>query len=161
MRNSVNFLLEDTTDEVRIMEMEYKSIKAAHKAMKSAEGLIQGSSEKDLFEQACEYVAEDVANKLGEMETFMDLSQNFMQNVDLQQGVWDEEGLKMLEEFEKTGSLMSYKKGDNKSYKDGNKVRVDTDGSVGVTSGNEYVPISSEMEVPAQQNQFANFFAKK
>ena len=96
MRGSVNFLLEDTKDEVRMKELEYKSIKAAHKAMKGAEALIQGDEAKQLFEQTCEHIAEDIANKLGEMETFMELSEDFMTNVDLQNGVWDEKGLETV-----------------------------------------------------------------
>jgi hypothetical protein len=44
-----------------------------------------------------------VANKVGEMERFMDLSENFMKSVDLQNGIFEEEGLKMLEKWEKEG----------------------------------------------------------
>jgi phage shock protein A len=117
MRNSVSFLRDDTADQIRILEMEYKSVKAAHKAMKSAEA-------KELFEQSAEFLAEDIANKLGEMETFMELSEGFMMNVDLQNGVWDEKGLAMLESFEQNGSLLSYEDKRNVG-----KVRIATTGT--------------------------------
>ena len=42
----------------------------------------------------------DVNQKVGEMERFMEMSENFMQSVDLQNGVFEEEGLKMLEKWE-------------------------------------------------------------
>ena len=54
-----------------------------------------------MFDQAMEVIADDVANKVGEMEQFMELSANFMESVDLQNGIFEEEGLKMLEEIRK------------------------------------------------------------
>jgi hypothetical protein len=59
-----------------------------------------------MFDMAMEAVAEDVANKVGEMERFMELSANFMDSVDLQNGVFEEEGLQMLEKWEKESTLM-------------------------------------------------------
>ena len=44
----------------------------------------------------------DVANKVGEMERFMDVSKGVVNSIDLQNGVFEEEGLKMLEEWERT-----------------------------------------------------------
>ena len=55
---------------------------------------------------AMEAVAEDVAGKVGEMERFMEMSANFMDSVDLQNGVFEEEGIKMLEQWEKNSTLM-------------------------------------------------------
>jgi len=40
------------------------------------------------------------------MERFMEMSANFMDSVDLQNGVFEEEGLKMLEKFEKESTLL-------------------------------------------------------
>jgi hypothetical protein len=53
-----------------------------------------------------EHIADDVANKVGEMERFMEMSANFMNSIDLQNGVFEEEGLKMLEEYEKKSTLL-------------------------------------------------------
>jgi hypothetical protein len=72
--------------------------------MKSAMSIIKGDSDKRaMFDQALEAVADDVANKVGEMEQFMSISENFMQSIDLQNGVFEEEGLKMLEKWEEEG----------------------------------------------------------
>lgn len=122
MRNSVEALREDTADQIRILEIEYESVKASYKAMKSAEVLISGSDAKDLFEQSAEFLADDIANKLGEMETFMTLSESFLTNIDLQNGIWDEKGLAMLEDFEQNGSLLSY----DEKRDVGGKVRIET-----------------------------------
>ena len=40
------------------------------------------------------------------MEQFMEMSSNFMESVDLQNGIFEEEGLKMLEQWEKNSVLM-------------------------------------------------------
>ncbi|MFT4686494.1 MAG: hypothetical protein ACI94D_001454 [Neolewinella sp.] len=53
-----------------------------------------------------EGITEDVANKVGEMERMMDLSNEFMSSVDLQNGVFADEGLRMLEEWEQKSDLM-------------------------------------------------------
>lgn len=55
---------------------------------------------------AVEAIADDVANKVGEMERFMDMSSKFMDSVDLQNGVFEEEGLKMLEQWENQSQLL-------------------------------------------------------
>lgn len=100
-------LLEDTKDQVKVKEQERKAIRASHSAMKSAMNIISGDTDKRaMFDQAMEVIADDVANKVGEMEQFMELSANFMESVDLQNGIFEEEGLKMLEEYEKKSTLL-------------------------------------------------------
>jgi hypothetical protein len=46
-----------------------------------------------------------VASKVGEMERFMEMSSNIMNTIDLQNGVFEEEGMKMLEDWEKNSTL--------------------------------------------------------
>ncbi len=100
-------LLEDTKDQVKVKEVEYRAIKTSHSAMKSAMNIISGDKDKRaMFDQAMEHIADDVANKVGEMEQFMEMSSSFMDSIDLQSGVFEEQGLKMLEEYEKRSSLL-------------------------------------------------------
>ena len=97
-------LAEDVKDQVAVKEQERKAIHASHGAMKSAMNVISGDKDKRyMFDQALEAIADDVSNKVGEMERFMDMSSNFMESVDLQNGVFEEEGLAMLEKWEKEG----------------------------------------------------------
>ena len=66
--------------------------------------VISGDPDKRaMFDAAMEAITEDVSKKVGEMERFMEMSANFMDSVDLQNGVFEEEGLKMLEKWEKEG----------------------------------------------------------
>ncbi len=107
MYQNSEILLEDTKDQVKLKEQERKAIRASHSAMSSAMSVISGDPDKRaMFDMALEAIADDVSNKVGEMERFMDMSASFMDSVDLQNGVFEEEGLRMLEKFEKESTLL-------------------------------------------------------
>jgi hypothetical protein len=107
MYKNSEILLEDTKDQVKLKEQERKAIRASHSAMKNAMDIISGSgSKREMFDAALESIADDLANKVGEMERFMEMSSSFMDSVDLQNGVFEEQGLKMLEQWEKESTLM-------------------------------------------------------
>jgi len=94
-------LVEDVQDQVMVKEQERKALMAGHSAMQSAMNVIKGDNDKKaMFDAALEAIADDVSNKVGEMEQFMDMSESFMKSVDLQNGIFEEEGLKMLEKWE-------------------------------------------------------------
>lgn len=107
MHDNSEVLLEDTRDQVELRIVERKAIRASHGAMSSAMSVINGDpDQRAMFDAAMEGIAEDVANKVGEMERMMDLSNEFMSSVDLQNGVFADEGLRMLEEWEQKSDLM-------------------------------------------------------
>jgi hypothetical protein len=107
MYSNSEVLLEDTKDQVKVKEQEYKAIKASNSAMKSAMSIIKGDPDKRaMYDQALEFIADDVSQKVGEMERFMEMSSDFMNSIDLQNGVFEEQGLKMLEDYEKKSTLL-------------------------------------------------------
>jgi len=107
MYSNSEVLLEDTKDQAKLKEQERKAIRASHSAMKSAMSVISGDSDKRaMFDQALESIADDVSQKVGEMERFMEMSSDFMNSVDLQNGVFEEEGMKMLEKWEQESTLL-------------------------------------------------------
>lgn len=107
MHDNSEVLLEDTKDQVRLKEVERKAIRASHSAMKSAMSVINGQpDQRAMFDQAMEHIADDVANKVGEMERFMEMSSEFMTSIDLQNGVFEEQGMAMLEAYEKQSELL-------------------------------------------------------
>jgi phage shock protein A len=107
MYENSEIMLEDLGDQVKVKEQEYKAIKASHSAMRSAQAILTGNSDKKyMYDMALEAMAEDVGQKVGEMERFMDMSKNFMDGIDLQNGVFEEEGMAMLEKWEKEGVSM-------------------------------------------------------
>ncbi len=104
MYENSEIMLEDIRDQVVVKEQERTAIRSSHSAMKSAMNIIAGNSDKRyMFDMALEAIAEDVSQKVGEMERFMDMSNNFMQSIDLQNGVFEEEGMRLLEQWEKDG----------------------------------------------------------
>ncbi len=104
MYENSEILLEDIEDQVMVKQQERKAIRASHSAMKSAMNIIAGNSDKkEMFDRALEAIADDVSMKIGEMERFMEMSNNFMDSIDLQNGVFEEEGLELLDKWEKEG----------------------------------------------------------
>ena len=107
MYENSEVLMEDIKDQVELKDQERKAIHASNSAMRSAMSVIQGDKDKRaMFDEALEAVADDVSQKVGEMERFMEVSSNFMDSIDLQNGVFEEEGLEMLEKWEKESFSM-------------------------------------------------------
>lgn len=107
MYENSELVLEDTKDQIQVKEQEYKAIQASHSAIRSAMSILSGDPDRRaLFDQALESLADDVSNKVGEMERFMDTSRSLMDSIDLQNGVFEEDGLQLLEKWEKESPLM-------------------------------------------------------
>ncbi|WBX73569.1 hypothetical protein PG913_12170 [Tenacibaculum pacificus] len=104
MYENSEILVEDIEDQVMVKEQERKAIRASHSAMKSAMNIITGNNDKkEMFDRALEAIADDVSMKIGEMERFMEMSNGFMDSIDLQNGIFEEEGLELLDKWEKEG----------------------------------------------------------
>jgi len=149
MYENSEILVEDVSDQVKVKEQERKAIRASHGAMKSAMSIIKGDADKRLmFDQALEAVADDVSQKVGEMERFMEVSENFMASVDLQNGVFEEEGMKMLEKWEREGESLLL---------GGEKENL----LLQAESESEVLDLNAPIKVPekvGRGNQYDNFF---
>lgn len=150
MYENSEILQEDIKDQVMVKEQERKAIHASTSAMKSAMNIISGNSDKRaMFDMALEAIADDVSQKVGEMERFMDMSESFMQSVDLQNGVFEEEGLKMLEKWEKEGvSLLLGEEKETlilKAADDANVLDINQ-------------PVKKPVRADNHQNQYDTFF---
>lgn len=98
------YVIEDLVDDVGQKEIEYKTVKEAHAALKSSMSIINGDPDKRaMFELALEKMEEDVSQKLGTMNRFMEMSESVINNIDIEQGIFAEDGLLMLEEYDKGG----------------------------------------------------------
>jgi len=95
-------LIEDMEDEVKVKTMERDAIKASYSAFKSAVRIIKGDPDKkEIFDQAMEYLTDDYGKKLGEIEHFMEISSSVIDSIDIQNGVYAEDALKKLDDWEK------------------------------------------------------------
>lgn len=106
MYEDSEIVLEDTKDQVQLKEQEYKAIQASHTAIRSAMSILSGNpDQRAVFDQALEHMADEVSQKVGDMERFMVTSRNLMDSIDLQNGVFEEEGLRLLEQLDKQNPL--------------------------------------------------------
>ncbi len=150
MYENSEILLEDVKDQVMIKDQERKAIHASHSAMKSAMSVIKGDKDaRYMFDMALEAVADDVSKKVGEMERFMDMSSDFMNSVDLQNGVFEDEGMKMLEKWEKEGAslLLGEEKDDLIVAANNDEEVLDLN-----------VPVKTPVRVEGHRNQYDTFF---
>jgi len=93
-------MVDDIGHEVEIKTEEREIIRTSHSVMKSAVNIINGNSDrKVIFDQAMEYIVDDIGMRIGEMERFMDVSADFMNNMDLENDMYEMKGLKALDEW--------------------------------------------------------------
>ena len=112
--------------------------------------IISGDPDKRaMFDMAMEAVTEDVASKVGEMERFMEVSANFMNSIDLQQGVFEEDGLKMLEKWEKESTSLLL--GEEKS-----NLLLEAEDDSNVLDLN--APVAEKVRDTSHRNQYDSFF---
>lgn len=94
-------VIEDLKNEVDARKIEREMILASHSAMAAAKKILQGGTdEKELFDQAMEFVVQDFGMKLGEIESFIENSKGFVEGLDMQNGVYEADALKRLQEWE-------------------------------------------------------------
>lgn len=150
MHENSTILMEDIKDQVDVKEQERKAIHASHSAMRSAMNVISGDKDKRaLFDQALEAIADDVSQKVGEMERFMEVSENFMRSVDLQNGIFEEDGLRMLEQWEKEGASLLL--GAEKKT-----LIMEAEDDTNVLDLN--APVKERVREQAHRNQYDSFF---
>jgi hypothetical protein len=94
-------VISDLTNEVNIQEDQRKMMFAAHNAMTAAREIIAGEGDKrELFDLAMESVKDSYGQKLGEIEDFMQMSQSFIDGMDLKNGVFEADALKKIADWE-------------------------------------------------------------
>lgn len=98
LRDTTDIMVQDMEDEVQVKEQERKALLAGYGAFTSALKVMKGDPDKrELFNQAMEYLAEDYSQKVGQIEDFMRTSQGFIQTVDLQNGVIEQDAIDALD----------------------------------------------------------------
>lgn len=107
-REVTDTVILDMGNEVEARRAEREMILASHSAMRAARSILRGDQDKkELFDQAMEYVVNDYGQKIGEIENFIETSRTFVEGLDLQNGVYEQEALQKLQEWEtKADSLL-------------------------------------------------------
>lgn len=102
MRSASALLVEDIQGEVEVKTAERNALLAGYNAFSKAKKIMQGGGdEREMFDMTMERLADDYGMKMGEIETFMDVSKGFLDGVDLDNLVYEEDALNQLEAWEK------------------------------------------------------------
>lgn len=94
-------VLTDMQSTVDIKTRERASMRAAYSVYRSAFAILQGESDgREMYDRALEFLNEDYAQKLGEIEMFMDFSDGLIKGADLQKLAYDVQATQKLEAWE-------------------------------------------------------------
>ena len=118
MRDASALLTEDIKGEVEVKTTERKALLAGYNAFTKAQAIMAGGgAEREMFDMTMEKLTDDYADKMGEIETFMDMSKTVINGIDLDQGIYEEDALAQLKAWEDKGSkILNH---------EGTKVRVE------------------------------------
>ena len=104
MYDNSGYLIKDIENEVRIKKQEREAIQSGYSAIRRAMSIVKGDPDKKMmFDQAMESIVDDISIKIGEMERFMEASSSVIESIDLQNGVYEQKGMELLEKMEKEG----------------------------------------------------------
>ena len=107
MRAASALLCEDIKGEVEVKTAERKALLAGYGAFTKAQAIMEGGgAEREMFDLTMEKLTDDYANKMGEIETFLDMSKGFINGMDLDQGIYEEDALAQLKAWEEKGSAL-------------------------------------------------------
>ena len=98
---------EDLEFDVDLIIKEREAVLAGHAAMVKAMNIIGGRGQlQEMFDMAMQNVLDDVNRRIGEISSFVDMSGDVIAAVNMEQGMVNERGLAMLEEWEQKGEAM-------------------------------------------------------
>jgi len=102
LSDTSELVLEDMQSTVDIKTRERSSMKAAYRAYRGALAILQGQSEgRELYDRAMEFLNDDYARKLGEIELFMDFSDGVIKAADLENLAYDARASERLDAWER------------------------------------------------------------
>lgn len=100
VNSSADYIIKETEIKVKLKEAEYQIVKDSSNALRTAISIFKGNPDKKFyFDESMEYIQDDMSKKLGEMKRAMDLSMDFINGVDIQNGILSDKGTAMLEAY--------------------------------------------------------------
>ena len=87
---------------VSLLKDEYELVKRTSSGMRAAMNILRGDPDKKyFFDLATDRVAQDMAQQLGQIKQAMRYSQEFVKEMDIQNGVMSEKGQRLLDRYQK------------------------------------------------------------
>lgn len=104
MDKAAKVVILDKTNQVEDIKTQRQEMRTGFNAFRSAMSILAGDPDKKvLFDQAMESIQNDISMKAGAMERFIEESGEVMQAIDLQNGAFEEKGMKLLQKWETEG----------------------------------------------------------
>jgi hypothetical protein len=150
VEEAAQFMVADIEDTVEEESEKRKMIRASYKAMTASRRILAADQQREMYDMALESTTKDYYSKLGEIEQFMTDSQSFINGMDLENGVYDQDALTKLEEWEKRSTSL-LEGGTGKT-----KYRV----APALTEGQEAATDEDGEPVEEKRQSFANLFEK-
>jgi hypothetical protein len=120
MHSYSSYKLTDTKNEIRMKKQEFSAISSGYSAMRNAQNILEGDyARNERYEAATEALAQDLSVKIAEMDNFMELSSSIFEEMDLQNSIYQAEGMKMFDEITSKGQAILDKldtQSENNSY---------------------------------------------
>ena len=86
---------------VGLLKDEYELVKRTSSGMRAAMNILRGGPDKKyFFDLATDRVAQDMARQLGQIKQAMRYSQEFVKEMDIQNGVMSEKGQRLLDRYQ-------------------------------------------------------------
>jgi hypothetical protein len=102
-REAADVTLQDIQAEVDVRTRERKALMAGYRAFRAAQGVLDvNNPEHEMYDMALENLANDYAEKMGEIDTFLDLSKGITDGVDLDNMVFEEDAIAKIDAWEKS-----------------------------------------------------------
>lgn len=113
MRDVASVVIDDTVDEVQELEVQFKAASTTEVVLRNSRAIIgKGGDAWELKEQAAEYIRADFAEKMGEVDDFLRISDEFTSQLDLENGVFEDEALAKLDAWEQRADSLLLPEGE-------------------------------------------------
>jgi hypothetical protein len=98
MKMATQYYINQRENKVKNAEKKYKAVNSAFSAMTAAKGAIQGDANQQAFyEETFQYLADDASMKLGAIDDFAILTEQYLTDIDITRGAANMDVLKELE----------------------------------------------------------------
>lgn len=112
-REAADITLQDIQSEVDVRIRERKALMAGYRAFRAAQGVLdQNNPEREMYDMTLEKLANDYAEKMGEIDTFLDMSKGIVDGIDLDNMVFEEDAIAKIDSWEKSKGQVRVATGD-------------------------------------------------
>jgi hypothetical protein len=99
-----NLTVKDAENEVEAQKERYEMVKISHSAFKSAMSVLNGDpDELAMYNQAFQYVNDDIMGKLGEMDRVINTTGGMLDKMDLEKELYSIKGADISKKYEELG----------------------------------------------------------